>query len=79
VISLRSRQSAVAAWGAYEQNRIDQAVAERHLERMIGRMIDVNYHLLTECNEGWRSECPSSANASISPTTIPAGAKDQCS
>ena len=34
--------------GAYEQNRIDQAVAERHLERMIGRMIDVNYHVLTE-------------------------------
>lgn len=33
---------------AYQQNRIDQAVAERHLERRIGRMIDVNYHLLTE-------------------------------
>lgn len=33
---------------AYTQDRIDQAVAERHLERMIGRMIDVNYHLITE-------------------------------
>ena len=33
---------------AYLQNRIDQAVAERYLERMVGRMIDVNYHLLTE-------------------------------
>ena len=33
---------------AYLTNRIDQAVAERHLERMIGRMIDINYHLLTE-------------------------------
>jgi uncharacterized protein YutE (UPF0331/DUF86 family) len=33
---------------AYQTNRIDQAVAERHLERMIGRMIDINYHLLTE-------------------------------
>jgi uncharacterized protein YutE (UPF0331/DUF86 family) len=36
---------------AYEQNRIDQAVAERHLERMIGRMIDVNYHLLIESGQ----------------------------
>ena len=32
---------------AYLASRVDQAVAERHLERMIGRMIDVNYHLLT--------------------------------
>jgi uncharacterized protein YutE (UPF0331/DUF86 family) len=29
-------------------SEFDQAVAERLLERMIGRMIDVNYHLLTE-------------------------------
>jgi uncharacterized protein YutE (UPF0331/DUF86 family) len=36
---------------AYESNRIDQAVAERHLERMIGRMIDVNFHLLTESGQ----------------------------
>jgi uncharacterized protein YutE (UPF0331/DUF86 family) len=35
----------------YLTNRIDQAVAERHLERMIGRMIDVNYHLLTESGQ----------------------------
>lgn len=33
---------------AYLVSAIDQAVAERHLERMIGRMIDVNYHVLTE-------------------------------
>ena len=32
---------------AYMQNWIDQAVVERYLERIIGRMIDVNYHLLT--------------------------------
>ena len=32
---------------SYLASRVDQAVAERHLERMIGRMIDVNYHLLT--------------------------------
>lgn len=30
------------------ESRIDQAVVERLLERMIGRMIDVNYHLITE-------------------------------
>jgi uncharacterized protein YutE (UPF0331/DUF86 family) len=28
-----------------------ELVAERRLERMIGRMIDVNYHLLTESGE----------------------------
>lgn len=32
---------------AYLQNWIEQAVVERFLERVIGRMIDVNYHLLT--------------------------------
>lgn len=32
---------------AYVTSRVDQAVAERLLERVIGRMIDVNYHLLT--------------------------------
>lgn len=35
----------------YLTNRIDQAVAERHLERMIGRMIDINYHVLTESGQ----------------------------
>jgi uncharacterized protein YutE (UPF0331/DUF86 family) len=42
--------SAIHARGtdAYWVNAVDQAVAERHLERMIGRMIDINYHLLTE-------------------------------
>jgi uncharacterized protein YutE (UPF0331/DUF86 family) len=40
----------VAAKGAesYLQSAIDQAVAERHLERLIGRMIDINFHLITE-------------------------------
>ena len=33
---------------AYLQNPIDQAVVERYLERAIGRMIDINYHLITE-------------------------------
>ncbi|OFV93136.1 MAG: hypothetical protein A3G76_16780 [Acidobacteria bacterium RIFCSPLOWO2_12_FULL_65_11] len=32
-------------------SRIDQAVVERLLERMIGRMIDVNYHLITESGQ----------------------------
>lgn len=32
---------------AYARSWIDQAVVERYLERVIGRMIDVNYHLLT--------------------------------
>lgn len=29
----------------------DQAVVERYLERMVGRMIDINYHLLTATGE----------------------------
>jgi uncharacterized protein YutE (UPF0331/DUF86 family) len=33
---------------AFLANRMEQVVVERYLERIIGRMIDVNYHLLTE-------------------------------
>jgi uncharacterized protein YutE (UPF0331/DUF86 family) len=32
----------------YLSSRIDEILAERYLERMIGRMIDINYHLITE-------------------------------
>jgi len=32
---------------AYLANRVEQAFVERYLERMIGRMIDVNFHLIT--------------------------------
>jgi uncharacterized protein YutE (UPF0331/DUF86 family) len=32
---------------AYLANDLDEIVTERYLERMIGRMIDVNYHLIT--------------------------------
>jgi uncharacterized protein YutE (UPF0331/DUF86 family) len=32
---------------AYLASRVDQAFVERYLERIIGRLIDVNYHLLT--------------------------------
>ena len=32
----------------YLQSSFDQAVVERYLERMIGRMIDINYHVITE-------------------------------
>jgi uncharacterized protein YutE (UPF0331/DUF86 family) len=39
---------AARSLAAFLESRIDQAVVERLLERMIGRMIDVNYHLLTE-------------------------------
>ncbi len=33
---------------AYLASPTDEVVAERYLERIIGRMIDINYHLLTE-------------------------------
>jgi uncharacterized protein YutE (UPF0331/DUF86 family) len=29
----------------------DEVLAERYLERMIGRMIDINYHLLTQAGQ----------------------------
>ncbi|MBI4629294.1 MAG: DUF86 domain-containing protein [Candidatus Rokubacteria bacterium] len=32
----------------YLASATDELVTERYLERMIGRMIDVNYHLVTE-------------------------------
>ena len=32
----------------YLANPLDELVAERLLERVIGRMIDINYHLITE-------------------------------
>ena len=35
----------------YLESPIDEAAAERYLERMIGRMIDINYHLLTESGQ----------------------------
>ena len=33
----------------YVENSINEALAERYLERAIGRMIDINFHLITEC------------------------------
>lgn len=36
---------------AYLASQIDQLASERLLERLVGRMIDVNYHLLTESGE----------------------------
>jgi uncharacterized protein YutE (UPF0331/DUF86 family) len=32
----------------YLASATDEIVAERYLERMVGRMIDINYHLITE-------------------------------
>ncbi len=32
-------------------SKVDEVLAERYLERMIGRMIDVNYHLITESGD----------------------------
>lgn len=36
---------------AYLANKLEQAASERYVERLIGRMIDVNYHLLTESDQ----------------------------
>ncbi len=35
----------------YLHSRRDQAVVERYLERMIGRAIDINFHLITEAGQ----------------------------
>jgi uncharacterized protein YutE (UPF0331/DUF86 family) len=32
----------------YLASPLDEVVTERYLERMIGRMIDINYHLITD-------------------------------
>jgi uncharacterized protein YutE (UPF0331/DUF86 family) len=32
----------------YLRSEVDEVLVERYLERIVGRMIDVNYHLLTE-------------------------------
>ena len=32
----------------YLENSINEVLAERYLERAIGRMIDINFHLITE-------------------------------
>jgi len=32
----------------YVASQTDEVLAERYLERIIGRMIDINYHLITE-------------------------------
>ena len=32
----------------YLASPVDEVLAERYLERVIGRMIDINYHLITE-------------------------------
>jgi uncharacterized protein YutE (UPF0331/DUF86 family) len=33
---------------SYLESRTDEILVERYLERLIGRMIDINYHLITE-------------------------------
>jgi uncharacterized protein YutE (UPF0331/DUF86 family) len=35
----------------YMANRVYEAAAERYLERMIGRMIDINFHILVESGQ----------------------------
>ena len=35
----------------YHEDRYNEVLAERFLERIIGRMIDVNFHLLTESGQ----------------------------
>src|SRR5437870_2349887 len=42
------REIASSEVGHFLQDRRDQAIVERYLERMIGRAIDVNFHLITE-------------------------------
>lgn len=47
----RLEQLVVGGRDKYLKSETDETLAERYLERMIGRMIDVNYHLLTESGE----------------------------
>ena len=36
------------ALASYQSERMNSAAAERYLERIIGRMIDINFHIITE-------------------------------
>ncbi len=36
------------SYSDFISNPINEVLAERYLERVIGRMIDINYHLITE-------------------------------
>ncbi len=47
------KMQAVAAAGAerYLADSTLEALAERYLERVIGRMIDINFHLITESGQ----------------------------
>ena len=38
-------------WEAYLGDPVNEVVVERYLERIIGRMIDINYHMITESGE----------------------------
>jgi uncharacterized protein YutE (UPF0331/DUF86 family) len=36
---------------AFLQSPVNAVLAERYIERAVGRMIDINYHLLTESGQ----------------------------
>jgi uncharacterized protein YutE (UPF0331/DUF86 family) len=42
---------AVKSLSEYLRSDLDEVVVERYLERIVGRMIDINYHLLVESGE----------------------------
>ena len=44
-------QLAARAVADYVASPTDEVLAERYLERIIGRMIDINYHVLTESGQ----------------------------
>ncbi len=47
----RLRTIATRPLADYLASETDELVVERYLERVIGRMIDINYHLLIEAGE----------------------------
>jgi len=44
-------QLSVKPESEYLENHMYEAAAERYLERMIGRMIDINFHILVESGQ----------------------------
>jgi len=47
----------------YIASATDKVLVERYLERIIGRMIDINYHLITEAGVHFRELTPTAAFA----------------
>ena len=62
----------------YLASATDEVLAERYLERIIGRMIDINYHVLTESGQPPPRGCATASPMSTRRST-PRACMKRCS